>query len=54
MAKFTYLGTKLAKRIASRGNTSWLNFGNACYRTVQNLLSSRLLCKNVTINSTKL
>jgi hypothetical protein len=26
-----------------------LNSGNACYHSVQNLLSSRLLCKNIKI-----
>jgi hypothetical protein len=31
-----------------------LNSGNACYRSVQNLLSSRLLSKNVKVRNTRL
>jgi len=48
--EFKYLGTTLtnqnsiAEKIKSR-----LKSGNACYHSVQNLLSSRLLSKNVKI-----
>ena len=48
--EFKYLGTTLtnqnsvAEEIKSR-----LRAGNACYRSVQNLLSSRLLSKNLKI-----
>ena len=48
--EFKYLGTTLtnqnsvAEEIKSR-----LRSGNACYHSVQNLLSSRLLSKNVKI-----
>ena len=48
--EFKYLGTKLtnpnsiAEKIKSR-----LRSGNACYYSVQNLLSSRLLSKNLKI-----
>jgi hypothetical protein len=47
VAKFKYLGTTLTDEndipdeIKSR-----LNSGNACYHSVQNLLSSRLISKN--------
>jgi len=48
--EFKYLGTtstnqnSIAEEIKSR-----LRSGNACYYSVQNLLSSRLLCKNLKI-----
>ena len=48
--EFKYLGTALTnqnsiqKEIKSR-----LNLGNACYHSVQNLLSSSLLSKNLNI-----
>ena len=51
MEDFKYLGTTLtnqnsmAEEIKSR-----LRSGNACYHSVQNLLSSRLLSKNLKIN----
>ena len=50
MEEFKYLGTTLTnqnsiqKEIKSR-----LKLGNACYRSVQNLLSSSLLSKNFKI-----
>ena len=50
MEEFKYLGTTLtyqnsiAEEIKSR-----LKSGNACYHSVQNLLSSRLLSKNLKI-----
>jgi hypothetical protein len=50
VAKFIYLGTTLTdqncvdERIKSR-----LNSGNACYHSVQSLLSSRLLSRNVKV-----
>ena len=42
--EFKYLGTTLTNQIKSR-----LRSGNACYHSVQNLLSSRLLSKNLKI-----
>ena len=53
--EFKYLGTTLttqnsiAEEIKSR-----LRSGNACYHSVQNLLSSRLLSKNLKIRYTEL
>jgi len=50
MARFRYLGTKVTnqnhihKEIKIR-----LNLGNACYHSVQHLLSSCLLSKNLKI-----
>jgi hypothetical protein len=44
VAHFRYLGTTITNEIKRR-----LNSGNACYHSVQNLLSSRLLSKNIKI-----
>jgi hypothetical protein len=54
VAKFKYLGTILTdqnyryEEIKSR-----LNFGNACYHSVQSLLSSRLLSRNLKVETHK-
>jgi hypothetical protein len=51
LAMFRYLGTTLTdqnhmhEEIESR-----INSGNACYHSVQSLLSSRLLSRNVKVN----
>jgi hypothetical protein len=50
MAKFKYLGTALTNQndiYDEIKNT--LNSGNVCYYSVQNLLSSRLISKNLKI-----
>jgi len=50
MKEFKYLGTTLTNQNSIPEETkSRLNSGNACYHSVQNLLSSRLLSKNIKI-----
>jgi hypothetical protein len=50
VAKFKYLGTTLTKQnYISDEIKSTLNSGNACYYSVQNLSSSRLISKNIKI-----
>jgi hypothetical protein len=50
VAKFKYLGTTLTSQNDIRDEIkSRLNSGNACYYSVQNLLSSRLISKNLKI-----
>jgi hypothetical protein len=49
-AKFTYLGTTLTDQYCIHEEIkSRLNSGNACYHSVQSLLSSRLLTRNVKV-----
>jgi hypothetical protein len=50
LAKFKYLGTKLTDQNCMQEEIkSRLNLGNACYHSVQSLLSSRLLSRNVKV-----
>ena len=48
--EFKYLGTTLTNKNSIQEEIkSWLKLGNACYYSVQNLLSSSLLSKNLKI-----
>jgi hypothetical protein len=52
--KFKYLGTTLTDQICMQEeeqDKSRRNSGNACYHSVQSLLSSRLLSRNVKVKT---
>ena len=50
LEEFKYLGTTLTNQISIQKEIkSRLKLGNACYHSVQNLLSSSLLSKNLEI-----
>jgi hypothetical protein len=54
VAKLKYLGTTLTEQnYMNEEIKSRLNSGNACYHSVQSLLSSRLLSRNVKVKYTK-
>jgi hypothetical protein len=46
--QFRYLGTTITNQNLIQEEIKWrLNSGNACYHSFQNLLSSRLLSRNI-------
>jgi hypothetical protein len=50
LSQFRYLGTTVTNQnLIQEESKRRLNSGNACYHSVQNLLSSRLLSKNVKV-----
>jgi hypothetical protein len=50
VSQFKYLGTTVTdQNMIQEEIKRRLNSGNACYHSVQNLLSSRLLSKNVKV-----
>jgi hypothetical protein len=54
VAQFRYLGTTITNQnLIQEGIKRRLNSINTCYRSVQNLLSSRLLSKNIKIKICK-
>jgi hypothetical protein len=54
ISQFKYLGTTVTSKNLIQDEIKWrLNSGNACYHSVQHLLSSRLLPKDVKIRMYK-
>jgi hypothetical protein len=50
MSQFKYLVTTITdQNLIQEQIKRWSNSGNACYHSVQNILSSRLVWKNVKI-----
>jgi hypothetical protein len=50
VAKLKYLGTLTDQNYMQKEIKSRLNSRNACYHSVQSLLSSRLLSRNIKVN----
>jgi hypothetical protein len=53
VAQFRYLGTIINQNVIQEEIKRRFNSGSACYHSVQNLLSSRLLSKNIKIRKYK-
>jgi hypothetical protein len=54
VSQFKYLGTTVTNQNLIQVEIKWkLSSGNACYHSVQNLLSSHLLSKNIKIYKKK-
>jgi hypothetical protein len=54
VSQFKYLGTTVTNQnLIQEEIKRSLNSGNACYHSVQNLLASRLLSKNLKLEYTK-
>jgi hypothetical protein len=54
MSQFKYLGTTVTNQnVIREGIERSLNSGNACYHSIQKLLSSRLLSKQLKIGMCK-
>jgi hypothetical protein len=54
VAQFRYLGTMITNQnLIQEEIKRRLNSGNACYHSVENILSSRLLSKNTRIKISK-
>jgi hypothetical protein len=49
VAQFRYVGMMMNENLIQEEIKRRLNSGNACYHSGQNLLSSHLLSKNITI-----
>jgi hypothetical protein len=54
VAQFIYLGLTINNQNLTQDTIKRLNSGNACYHSVQNLLSSYLLSKNIKLEHRKL
>jgi hypothetical protein len=53
VSQFQYLGTVTNQNLIQEEIKSRLNYGNACFHSIQNLLSYCLLSKNVNIRICK-
>jgi hypothetical protein len=54
VSKCRYLGTAVVdQNFVTEENKNGLNSGSACHKSVQHLLSSRLLSKNATLKLSK-